>query len=100
MLVPSPCSMRVSRLKIHSHPSRHGVPHDVVPAPHDVVPAPDVEVHLGVELVRAEDAHGDAAGDRSLERLSAAHAAGVLVDERAERDAQVDLVDARPVHVP
>jgi hypothetical protein len=64
-----------------------------------VVLAPDVEVELGVVLVGAQDAHGDAAGDGGLELLAAAHAAAVLLDERAERDAQVELVDAGLVDV-
>lgn len=66
---------------------------------HDVVLAADVEVHFGVELVGAEDAHGDAAGDGAFELLSAAHAAAVVVDEGRELDAEVALVDAGAVDV-
>src|SRR5690606_8439997 len=60
----------------------------------DVVLLADVEVELGVELVGAEHAHGDAAGDGGLEALAVAHAAAVLLDEGAQGDAQVELEDA------
>jgi hypothetical protein len=49
-----------------------------VPEAQDVVLAPDVEVHLGLVLVGAQDAHGDAAGDGALVLLAAAHAAAVV----------------------
>ena len=65
----------------------------------DVAGTADVEVHRGIELVGAEHAHAHAAGDRTLEPLALAHAAAVVVDERAQLDAQRRLKDARTVHV-
>src|SRR5438132_13571252 len=58
-----------------------------------------VEVERRIELGFGHDAHADAAGNRALRLAALPHAAAMLVDQRADADAERQLDAARLVDV-
>ena len=71
-----------------------------VPKPEAADFARAVEIERRIELARRQKAHADAARHHGLRLAAFPHAAAMLVDQLAGRDAQRQLDAARLVHVP